>query len=368
MTQYVMNGKHALLLLLVALLTLSACGTAPAAPPAADEAAPASEPATGESGDTAAPETATIRIGYLPVTIQAPLFVGIERGYFADEGIEFELDVIASGNDAVVQLAAGNFDIAMGGANAGLFNAAERGLEFTIIAPMHGETPPNATPLIISANRTDEITEVADLRGKTVAVHAFGTAIEYWMAEALAQGGLTMDDVNLVAVPFPNMAPALDSGEIDAAVLTEPLVAIGEQQELVAVLSDDFIENFIVSFVYANNEWLTNNPDVAERFMRAYMRAMRDLQGDYTQDAEIAAAIEKYTEVPAAVVAQSTPAIFPADGVIPVTDLETLQTFYAERGLLEFDEPIDISAYVNQEMATTAVEQIEADSSEVSSD
>ncbi len=353
MKQYVMNGKHALLLLLVALLTLAACGAAPAAPPAADEAAP---------------EAATIRIGYLPVIIQAPLFVGIERGYFADEGIDFELDVIASGNDAVVQLAAGNFDVAMGGANAGLFNAAARGLAFTIVAPMHGEAPPNATPLIISANRTDAITDVADLRGKTVAVHAFGTAIEYWMAEALAQGGLTMDDVNLVAVPFPNMAPALDSGEIDAAVLTEPLVAIAQQQELIAVLSDDFIEDFVVSFVYMNNDWLTNNPEVAERFMRGYMRAMRDLQGDYLQDPEIAAAIEKYTEVPAAVVQQSTPAIFPADGIIPVADLETLQSFYAERGLLEYDDPIDIGTYVNQDMATAAVEQIAADNNDVSSE
>lgn len=340
-------GQLSLLFVVIALL--SACTTAQPEAPAAG----------GETGQEGGSVPITIRVGYLPVIIQAPLFVGIERGYFAEEGITFELETIRSGNDAVVQLAAGNFDIAMGGANAGLFNAAQRGVDFTIVAPMHSEAPPLATPLIISPDQADEIRSVADLEGKTVAVHAFGAAIEYWMAEALAQSGLTLDDVELRAVPFPSMPGALASGEIDAAVLTEPLVTINQGQGLVQVLADDYIDGFTPTYVYVNEQWKQDNPEVMGRFLRAYLRALQDLEGDYMNE-EIAGIIEQYTEVPAPVVMQSTPARFSAAGRIPVEDLETLQEFYMERGQLEYDTLLDVSEFVDATMLEEAARELNA--------
>lgn len=60
-----------------------------------------------------------ITLGYLPVITYATFFVGIERGYFADEGIEIELVPLpAGGGDSIVQLAAGNLDVAATGAGA----------------------------------------------------------------------------------------------------------------------------------------------------------------------------------------------------------------------------------------------------------
>jgi NitT/TauT family transport system substrate-binding protein len=339
------------MLSLVALLLvgamLAACGNPPS-DPAAQEGAPDAE-------------VEVISVGYLPVVIYAPLYVGIERGYFADEGIDFELDTIRSGNDAIIQLGAGNFDIAMGGANAGLFNAINRGLDFKIVAPMHAEEPPVATPLIISANRTDELQEVSDLEGKRVAVHAFGAAIEYWVMEALAQGGLSMEDVQLEEVLFPDMPAALENGAIDAAVLTEPLVTISKDRGLVAVLSDDFIDGFYASYTYMNAAWLEENPDLARRFMRGYLRASRDLQGDY-MDEEVAAAIEKYTEVPAEVVLRIPAPVFDPDGSVPIADLETLQRFYQERGHLEYDELLDVSTFVDTDLAADVAAELDAES------
>ena len=79
---------------------------------------------------TAPAELRTVRLGYIPVMIFAPIYVGIERGYFAEEGLKLELTPLQGGSDLVVQLAAGNFDVAVGGAGAGLFNAANSGIEF----------------------------------------------------------------------------------------------------------------------------------------------------------------------------------------------------------------------------------------------
>ena len=374
-----------MLALLLTVTVLVACGTNPTQSPSAategdvaldsgaasateDDVALDSGAASATEDDVVDPgptleagangEVQTIRLGYIPVIIFAPLFVGIERGYFAEEGLNLDLVPIQSTNDAVVQLAVGDFDVALIGGNAGLFNAINRGLRFQIIAPMHSERPPLATPLVISADRVDEIQSVADLRGKRIAVNGIGAAIEYWVDQALAQGGLSIDDVELTAMRFPDMPAALASGTLDAAVITEPLVTINKDQGLLAVLAEDFINDFTATYVLSNETWLTDNPEIARGFMRAYLRACRDLQGDY-MNTEIAEIIEKYTQVPAAVVMRSPLSYYKPDGQVPIEDLETLQEFFMRRGLLEYEELLDVNTFVNTQIATEVVAELD---------
>lgn len=347
-----------LLALLLTVSILVACGAAPAQSPstAAEETV---RPDPGATPEVAANrEVQTIRLGYIPVIIFAPLFVGIERGYFADEGLSLDLVPIQSTNDAVVQLAVGDFDVAIIGGNAALFNAINRGLRFQIIAPMHSERPPLATPLVISADRVDEIQSIADLRGKRIAVNGIGAAIEYWVDQALAQGGLSIDEVELTAMRFPDMPAALASGTLDAAVITEPLVTINKDKGVLAVLAEDFINDFTATYVLSNENWLANNPAIARGFMRAYLRACRDLQGDY-MNTEIAEMIEKYTEVPAAVIMRSPLSYYKPDGRVPIEDLETLQGFFMRRGLLEYEELLDVNTFVNTDLAAEVVAELD---------
>ncbi len=343
-----------------ALVALAACGGLQPQTPAAPTDESAASATEASTPTTEAAELTTIRMGYVPVIIFAPIYVGIESGYFAEEGLELEMNTVQSTNDAVVQLAAGNFDVAGAGGNAGLFNGIERGLQFKIVAPMHSEKPPLATPLVISAGRADELTSIADLRGKRIAVNGNGAAIEYWLDQALAQGGVSIEEVEVVALPFPDMAAALESGSIDAALITEPLVTINRNQELISILADDFINGFTATFIVMNQDWLDQNPELARKFMRAYLRASRDLQGDYMTP-EIAAMVEKYTNVPAAMVERSTVSQFSADGIVPVQDLETLQAFFQRRGFLEYDELLDITTFVDTSLAEEVAAELDAE-------
>jgi NitT/TauT family transport system substrate-binding protein len=329
--------------LVVALL--AGCG-APAA-------APSDESAAGSNDLT------NIRLGYVPVMIYAPLFVAQERGYFADENLQVELTPLQGGSDSVVQLAAGNFDAAVGGAGAGLLNAAYRGIEFTIVAPMHSERPPLTSPLVISSNRADEFSSVADLRGRSVAINATGAATEYWLAQALAQAGMTMEDIDLQTVAFRDVVAALESGSLDASILGEPLVTINEDRGTVQVLAEDFIDGFTATFLYMGEPLLRENPEAARGFMRAYLRACRDLQGDYMNE-EIANIIEEYTEVPADVVLRASPAQYDPDGTVPLDNLNTLQDYFLDRGVLEYSEPIDLSAFVDTALAAEVAAELDA--------
>jgi NitT/TauT family transport system substrate-binding protein len=334
------------LLALTTLAILAACGGAPTQAPAA------ASPAAGQATSQAKALT-TIRLGYVPVLIYAPLYVGIERGYFANEGIKVESTPIQGGSDAVVQLAAGNFDAALGGAGAGLFNAASRGVKFTIVAPMHSEKPPLTSPLVISAKRAGEIKSIADLKGKKVSINATGAATEYWLAQALAKGGLTLNDVQLTTVAFPQVPAALESGALDAAILGEPLATINKDKGVVAILSNDFINGFYSTYLYMGEPLLSQKPEVAAGFMRAYLRACRDLQGSY-MNKELAAIVEKYTKTPADVVLRAALPQYEPNGAIPIENIKTLQDYFMQRGELEYKQPLDVATFVNTKLAAEA--------------
>jgi NitT/TauT family transport system substrate-binding protein len=360
------DPMRTIVVLLLLLAVLAGCTVAvtpaPAAPaepeattattePAAEEAAPQTEPAA---------DLPLVRVGHVPVTIYAPLFVAAEKGYFEDEGMRIELLPVEGGTENVVQVAAGNFDVAGGGIGAGMLNAVARGIDFEIVAPLHTERPPLTSPLVVSKARLDsgEITSAADLAGKKVSTNATGSATEYWLWKALQQGGLDFDDVEVLGVGFREVAPALESGSLDAGILGEPLATLAEDQGLIARLSEDFIEGFTPTVIYYNSEWAAANPELAQGFVKAFIRGARDLNGDRWNDPEILAIIEKYTGVPADVVARANRSYHDPNGEVPVEDLMELQRFFRAQGELSYDEDIDMSQFVNSSYAEAAVEEL----------
>lgn len=336
-------------------LMVAAC-VAPVAP----VTAPAAAPEATTAGEEAGPELATVRVGHVPVTIYAPLFVAAEKGYFAEEGIEVELLPVEGGTENVVQVAAGNFDVAGGGIGAGMLNAVARGIEFEIVAPLHTERPPLTSPFVVSKERFDsgELTQMSDLRGLKVSTNAKGAATEYWLWKALQQGGLDFPDVEVLGVGFREVAPALESGSLDGAILGEPLATLAEDQGLVARLSQDFVSDFTSTVIYFNKEWATNNPELAKGFVKAFIRGARDLNGDLWYSDENAAIIEKYTNVPAAVVKRANRSYHDPNGIVPVEDLMELQRFFRSQGQLSSDEEIDMVQFINTSYAEEAVAEL----------
>lgn len=310
-----------------------------------------------------------VKVGTVPVMIFAPLFVADAKGYFADENLVVEILRNPGGSEPLAPLATGELDVVMGGAGAGLFNYAKRNLDlendpgFRIVAGVHSESDPLTSPLVVSAERFEngEITSVADLEGGRVAINAPGAATEYWMAQALASEGLTLDDVELVAVAFPDVAAALNSDSadrIDAAILGEPLVSFAEQEGLVVRLSEDFVDDFQATFLYMSNDFIANNREAAVGFIRAYVRAVRDLaDNDAWASDETAAILEEYTQVPAAINQTAARPYFPINGTVDIKDLSTLQDYFLAKGDLSYEEPLDIEVMVDN----TLLEEVIAD-------
>ncbi len=310
----------------------------------------------GQAGAQEQPLT-KLRVVHVPVLIFAPLYVAIERGYFARQGIDVELIGTPGGLSSFAVLASGRAEVVVGGLGASLFNAAARGLDFKVVGPVHMERPPVSTPLVVSKNAYDsgEIRAVADLRGKKVSVNVIGSATEFWLHSALLRGGLTIDDVQLVAVNFPDVPAALANGAIAAGLLGEPLATLAEERGQIVRLSEDFVNGVQVTALYYSGDFIRRSPKLAAGFMIAWLQASRDLYGDGYRHDDIARIVEKYTGVPAAVVKKARPPFHEPDGKMNFNDFARLQEFFRKRGELTYEKALDPSAYIDTSFVRQAL-------------
>ena len=311
-------------------------------------------------GSKSADTPTKITVGYIPVMIDAPLYVGIEKGYFKAENLDLQVSPLAGGTDVITQTATGNFDVALGGLGVATFNALAKNIGIKVVAPLHSETPPVTTPLVVSKKVFDsgQIRSVADLKGKKVSINAAGSATEYWLARAIAKGGLKLSDVQVENVAFSDVPAALENGAIAAAMLGEPVVTQARDKGQIVVLSDDFISGFFPTIVLYNTKFAQQQKGAAQGFMNAYIKACRDLQGNAFKTDAIASIVEKYTKVPADVAKRSNAPTFDPNGQFKIDDLQTMQQFYFERGGLTYKDPLDMRTQIDTSFADAAVKKL----------
>ena len=88
------------------------------------------------------------------------------------------------------------------------------------------------------------------------------------------------------------------------------------------------------------------------------MRAVLDMSDDGFADPTNLAIIEEYTGVPATLVAASVPPVYATDGLINIDGLLKLQSFFRERGFLEYEEDLDPTAFIDQQYISSAMAEI----------
>ena len=312
------------------------------------------EPATGDMQ--------AVSMGFIPVMNFAPVFVAYELGYFAEQGLDVELRQFAGGSEMIAQLATNDLNTGIGGAGPGLFNAVNGGLPVKIIAPGHSEGNPVATPLVVAKAlcESGDVTSVADLKGRKVSINAPG-ATEYWLSQALAQGGLTIDDIDLQTLPFPDAVVALESGAIDAAILGEPTATLAEDQGIGVRLTSDFeVQGIQPTVVYGNQDFLSENPEAATGLMIGYMKAVRAIMERGFSDPEILPIIAQYTGLPEELIVTSVSPLFTEDGSINVDGLNTLQAFFRTRGELEYETDLDPNTMIDRTALDAALMELDS--------
>lgn len=140
----------------------------------------------------------------------APLFVALERGYFAEAGLDVELIQPSDPNDPPKLVAAGRADVAVS-YQPQLHLQVAQGLPLRRIGTLVA-TPLNSLVVL----RDGPIKSIADLKGRKIgfSVGGFEDAL---LGAMLEKHGLSLDDVTLINVNF-SLSPSIISGQVDAVI------------------------------------------------------------------------------------------------------------------------------------------------------
>ncbi|HLH22123.1 MAG TPA: ABC transporter substrate-binding protein [Chloroflexota bacterium] len=358
-------------LLPICLLLLAACAPRPAAGPSAPPAPAspagsqpvASAPAPAPAAPAPVAQKTRVVAGYIPTAGSAPYFIGLERGYFEAEGIDLESENVSVTTEALAQAAAGNLQVANITVGVAALNVFASGIDVKMVAGTFGTPPsgPHAFPLLVRKALYDSgaVRDASDLRGRKVALNGTGVYSEYGLNEALRTGGLTVADVDVQIMGFPDMPVALSNGAVDAIYPTEPFGTQAIELGVATPLVTDYLHGVQGGVIVAGDAFLKDRPAL-EAFLRAYIRSLRDAVREGYNSPTITAIIEKYTHVPAAVLQKALPQYNDPELRVNVPSLMDQQQFYLERGYLRFAEPLDLNLFVDDGPRAAALQALAA--------
>jgi len=274
----------ALILLLGAVAPAAPTSSASApstAPPvvAAPAAAPALAPADAQ-------QPATVRIGVIGLVADAGIFIAEERGYFREQNLTMAYDQFDTAATMMPLLASGQMDVATGGINAALYNAIARGLGIVVTADK-GSQPPGfgANQIMLRKDLADTVRSPRDFRGRAIGMDIPGTVNRYWWDLYMPQEGLSINDLDIQVLTFPDMVGALANRRIDAAIAPEPFPTLAEGRDIATrFLSTDVIAPYSQPGVlFYSRDFATSQTDLGNRFMVAYLKGVRDYNRALTQ-------------------------------------------------------------------------------------
>jgi len=204
--------------------------------------------------------------GRMPLS--APIYVAREKGFFASEGLDVAIQSHWSGKEALASVIKGEAHVCSVAETPVMF-AGLKGEKIFVIATI-GDSKKH---LKIIGRRDRGIAGPRDLKGKTVGVLK-GAAPEYYLDAFLTYHGLKKEDIRIVDVKPEQMADALASGKIDAAVTWRPILAAQQTR-----LGDNAIilENALIYElqwnVIARQDYVNKNPESIIKLLRALMKA-----------------------------------------------------------------------------------------------
>jgi NitT/TauT family transport system substrate-binding protein len=232
--------------------------------------------------------TTRIASGYSAISgPHAVLWTAREAGLFEKNGLRAEVAYIRSGTTMSQALLAGELQVAQTGGPA-VLQAAVGGADFVLIA-----VALNTTPIVLMGT----VSKMEELKGKAIGVTRYGSNTDISARFALRKFGLQPDkDVALIQLEdYPGIMGGIASGRIAAGALADPFTEHAAKlgyKEIANIAALGLEFPFVT--LTAKKSYVRDNPDVVQRFVRAYTEAI----AVYKNKPDVAAKVtEKYTGI-----------------------------------------------------------------------
>ena len=267
-----MKKYIALLLALVMVLGLAACSSSTPAPTQAptETKAPAAAETTAPPTETEPPvEIVKLNVAYMPNYASLwSVLTAIDKGYFAEEGLEVTLWEFADGPSEIAAMEGGSIDLAYIGHGAHKLCINGKAQIF-LPSSVHSTD----RIIVLPTSGVTSSDDIANLKGKKVAYNG-GSSSETALQGALNVAGLTMDDIQAFEMDATNMVAAMMSGSVDACTAWNPY-SNQIMSNCEGALELEFATNSVnMSSWICLPSYAQENRDVLVRFTRALLKGM----------------------------------------------------------------------------------------------
>lgn len=246
-----MRWQRWVLLGVFSMLTLAGC-------------APVKQSATSSSGN----DTVALGVGFVPNVQFAPLYVGMEKGFFADEGIDFTLNY-GFENDYLTLVGTGDNDFMIGSGDQVILGRAQ-GLPVRYVLNWYSRYP-----VVLFSLRDAPIVTPAEMAGKRIGLPGTYGANYVALRGLLEAAGLTEQDIQLESIGF-TQAAAVSQRVVDAAVdyaVNGPVV-LAQSGISTTVITLDNILTMPANGLVTNESVIAQKPDLVARLARAIVRSI----------------------------------------------------------------------------------------------
>ena len=272
----VMNRTRLILIAVLCICLLAGCGSQPSGTAAAPGATAGQEAAA--AGNQKPLRDVNLVLDWYPNALHAFIYTAIERGYYADEGLNVIVRFPANDNDALALVAAGRAEIGLYYEHDIIQAVANQDVKIKGIGAVV-QSPLN----VILSLKDKNITSPKDLVGKTVGYG--GTALSEALVQTMVSAvGGNPEDVNLINVGFELMS-SMTTNQVDATIgcLVNHEVPQMEEEgfEVNYFLVNEYgIPNYYEAVFLANNDMIEKEPEVLAGFLRASAKGFEDFQAD----------------------------------------------------------------------------------------
>ncbi|WP_137701284.1 ABC transporter substrate-binding protein [Marimonas lutisalis] len=218
-----------------------------------------------------------ITVGALRFTSHSASFIGVERGYFAEAGLDVELKFFQAAQPMAVAIASGDVDYAVTAISGGLISLADKGA-IKVIGGALSEEPGIDGQKILASDAAFQagLTSPAQLGGKTFGMTTAGSSFHYMGSKVAAAEGVEMSFKPLQKVGA--VIGALKSGQIDAwsivPHIAKPLAGSGAVH-IIGNISD-YLPNYQVTTVFTSSKNASDEADMTKGFLAGFSKGVDD--------------------------------------------------------------------------------------------
>lgn len=284
------------------------------------------------------PEPATLRMAVLPILDALPMYVAQEKGYFEENGVNVEFIPVGSAAERDQIMSAGQADGMINDLiSTLLYNQDSTQIQAVSFARVATSEFPQFRILAAKDSGVDSVEGLKDVE---IGISE-GSVIEYTTDRLLEAEGFSPAEINTIAVPRIDLRMSLlDSGELKAANLPDPLASLAIQGGAVPILDDTSHPEFGNSLLSFRKTVIDNNPDAIRGFLAAIDQASQDINADPLQWDEL---LTEQKLVPAPLIGSYKIPTFPRGSIPSQAQWDDVVAWAIDKGLISTEVSYDES-------------------------